>query len=87
MFIYRYTINAKLVSKCFKDRPLPSSELVIYWSDYVLRHHEARYFNVEAHNLTWYQYMLIDAITIGILFLSISLYFTYSLFNIFYKYV
>ncbi|XP_060865467.1 UDP-glucosyltransferase 2-like [Metopolophium dirhodum] len=65
----RYQKNAKIASERFKDRPMSSADLVVYWTEYVLRHNGAPNLKSHAMNLAWYQYFLIDVI-ITLLFIA-----------------
>lgn len=56
--------NAKFASEIFKDRPLSPTEKVVYWMEYVIRHKGAPHLKSHAINLTWYQYYLLDVITV-----------------------
>ncbi|XP_015379885.1 PREDICTED: UDP-glucuronosyltransferase 2A3-like [Diuraphis noxia] len=82
----KFSIRAKIVSKHFKDRPLPPSEMVNYWFEYVLRHNGASHLNSKAFNLTWYQYFLLDIITVVVILLVIFAYLTFILFRWFQYY-
>ncbi|KAF0755321.1 UDP-glucuronosyltransferase 2B17-like, partial [Aphis craccivora] len=57
----KYTKNAKITSERFKDRPMTPAELVVYWTEYVVRHKGAPHLKTQAFNLTWYQYVLLDS--------------------------
>lgn len=85
--IYRYSHNAKIVSKRFKDRPAPPSELVIYWFEYILRHKGAYHLNSKALKLNWYQYMLLDVIIFVAIFFIIFAYISYNFFHWFQNYI
>lgn len=85
--LYRYFLRAKIVSKRFKDRPVPPSEMVNYWFEYVLRHNGAYHLNSKALKLTWYQYLLLDIITVVIALLVIFAYLTYILIHWFQVYI
>lgn len=43
------------------------AELVVYWTEYIFRHKSAPHLKSYAHNLTWYQYLLLDVIAIVLL--------------------
>ncbi|KAL4119334.1 hypothetical protein QTP88_012152 [Uroleucon formosanum] len=62
-----YSRNAKKTSKLFKDRPMTPAELVVYWTEYVIRHKGAPHLRSHALNLTWYQYFLLDVIAVVLL--------------------
>ncbi|XP_025195734.1 UDP-glucuronosyltransferase 2C1-like [Melanaphis sacchari] len=81
-----YSHRAKVVSKRFKDRPISPSEMVNYWFDYVLRHNGAYHLNSKALKLTWYQYLLLDIITVVVTLLIVFAYLTYILFHWFQNY-
>eukprot|EP00102_Acyrthosiphon_pisum_P004592 XP_001948351.3 PREDICTED: UDP-glucuronosyltransferase 2A3-like isoform X2 [Acyrthosiphon pisum] len=83
----KYFLRAKIVSKRFKDRPVPPSEMVYYWFEYVLRHNGAYHLNSKALKLTWYQYLLLDIIIVVVTLLFIFAYLTYILFHWFQNYL
>lgn len=60
----RYTEKAKLLSSLFRDRPRPPMEEAIYWTEYIIRHKGAPHLRSAALDLTWYQYLLLDVITV-----------------------
>ncbi|CAG9767024.1 unnamed protein product [Ceutorhynchus assimilis] len=66
----KYSKSAKEVSKLFKDRPMSAKETAIYWIEYVLRHKGAPKLQSFAKQLAWYQYYLLDLITIIVCTLS-----------------
>lgn len=81
MYIYRYAENAKNASEIFKDRPMSPAELVVYWTEYVIRHKGAPHLKSHAFNLTWYQYFLLDVISVVLIFSSVVLFLIYKLFK------
>ncbi|XP_050538589.1 uncharacterized protein LOC126904008 [Daktulosphaira vitifoliae] len=79
----KYSENAKITAERFKDRPMSPADSVIYWTEYVIRHKGAPpHLKSPALNLTWYQYLLIDIISVIILGLSIIFYILYKVFTI-----
>ncbi|XP_050538816.1 UDP-glucosyltransferase 2-like isoform X2 [Daktulosphaira vitifoliae] len=60
----KYTENAKITSERFKDRPMSPAESVVYWTNYVIRYKGAHHLKSQAHELTWYQYFLLDVISV-----------------------
>ena len=56
--------------KGFRDRPLAPLETAIYWIQYVIRHNGARHLRSAAVDLEWYQYTLLDVISV--IFLSFA---------------
>ncbi|XP_050432599.1 UDP-glycosyltransferase UGT5-like isoform X3 [Adelges cooleyi] len=82
-----YTINAKITSERFKDRPMTPAESVIYWTEYVLRHKGAPHLRSQALNLTWYQYYLLDVIAAILVILSVILYVIYKTLKVILQFV
>jgi len=59
-------------------------ELVVYWTQYVVRHKGAQHLKSQAFNLTWYQYFLLDVIVVIFIFLALVIFITYKVFKIVY---
>ncbi|KAL4120280.1 hypothetical protein QTP88_013002 [Uroleucon formosanum] len=72
----KYMENAKTASKIFKDRPMSPAKLVVYWTEYVIRHKGAPHLTSHAINLSWYQYYLLDLIAL-ILICIIGVFFVF----------
>ncbi|XP_060840456.1 UDP-glucosyltransferase 2-like [Rhopalosiphum padi] len=70
----KYTNNAETASKIFKDRPMSQAESVVYWTEYVLRHKGAQHMKSHAFNLRWYQYYLLDVLTLVFVFISVVIF-------------
>ncbi|XP_025419300.1 UDP-glucuronosyltransferase 2C1-like [Sipha flava] len=85
-----YTNNARLASKIFKDRPMSPTQSVVYWTEYVLRHKGAPHLKSSAPNLMWYQYYLLDIIsvvlTLGFVILFVAYKGLKSFYNYYYNY-
>lgn len=71
----------------FKDRPISLAQLVVYWTEYVVRHKGAPHLKSLALNLTWYQYFLLDVIAAVLLFISLTVFICYKLSQVICKYV
>uniref|UniRef100_A0A2S2P9M0 UDP-glucuronosyltransferase n=1 Tax=Schizaphis graminum TaxID=13262 RepID=A0A2S2P9M0_SCHGA len=67
----KYMANAKTASKIFKDRYMSPASLVVYWTEYVLRHKGAPHLKSYALNLPWYQYYLLDFIALILVFIVV----------------
>jgi len=78
---FRYTKNAKITSEIFKDRPMSPEKSVVYWTEYVIRHKGAPHLKSQALNLTWYQYFLLDMITVVLIFIFIFVLIVLKLFK------
>ncbi|XP_060835305.1 UDP-glucosyltransferase 2-like [Rhopalosiphum padi] len=82
----KYTINAKITSERFKDRPITPQQSVVFWTEYVIRHKGAPHLKSHALNLTWYQYFLLDVISVILIFTSLVLFITYKVLKLICKY-
>ncbi|CAH1722244.1 unnamed protein product [Aphis gossypii] len=81
-----YSINAKIASERFKDRPITPQQSVVYWTEYVIRHKGAPHLKYQGLNLTWYQYFLLDVIFVILIFILLVLFITYKVLKRIYKY-
>ncbi|VVC32608.1 UDP-glucuronosyl/UDP-glucosyltransferase [Cinara cedri] len=79
-----YTKNAKITANRFKDRPMTPQESVVYWTEYVIRHNGAHHLKSEALNLTWYQYLLLDVISVVAVLFVVLIYLMYKMSTFFY---
>ena len=68
--IFRFRENAKRLSGIYLDQPLTPLQQAVYWTEYVIRHKGAPHMRSAALDLTWYQYFLIDVITVFAVFLG-----------------
>jgi len=73
--------NAKTASKIFKDRPISPANLVVYWTEYVIRHKGAPHLTSHAINLSWYQYLLLDLIALILVFIIVVFFVSYRIFK------
>lgn len=64
---------------------MSQAEFVVYWTEYVLRHKGARHFKSHALNLKWYQYYLLDVLSLVFIFISVVILITTKMFNSIYK--
>ncbi|XP_001944591.2 UDP-glucuronosyltransferase 2B15 [Acyrthosiphon pisum] len=82
----KYMENVKTASKIFKDRPMSPASLVVYWTEYVLRHKGAPHLTSHAMNLLWYQYYLLDVIALILVFIIVVIIVSYRIFKSISKY-
>lgn len=54
------------------------AELVVYWTEYVIRHKGAPHLKSHALNLTWYQYFLLDVFSVVLVAFILVCYITYK---------
>lgn len=79
---------ADLSSK-FKDEPISPSELVKYWTEYVLRYKGALHLRTSEADMPLHQYLMFDVISVvltvatisGYVFFRITKYFLVLLYN------
>jgi len=50
------------LSRAFKDRPMTPQELVVYWTEYVLRHNGTPYLEILGTEMPLYKYLLLDIV-------------------------
>jgi len=82
----RYLESAKTASKIFKDRPMTPAKLVVYWTEYVIRHKGAHHLKYHGLNLTWYQYFLLDLIALILVFITVVFFVSFRIFKSISKY-
>ncbi|XP_060870458.1 UDP-glucosyltransferase 2-like [Metopolophium dirhodum] len=82
----KYSINAKITSERFKDRPMSPEKLIVYWTEYIHRHNGAPHLKSQAFNLTWYQYFLLDVIAAVLILTLIISFVCYTVIKIIFKY-
>ncbi|XP_068083563.1 UDP-glycosyltransferase UGT5 [Anabrus simplex] len=73
-----YTVKMKRLSEQFRDRPETPLETAVYWTEYVIKHNGAHHLRSAALDLAWYQYLLLDVISVlitGIILCLTLLYF------------
>lgn len=64
-------MNAKELSKRYKDRPLSPLDTAIYWIEYVARHKGAPFMKTAAVDMPLYQYLLLDVIAFILVTLTV----------------
>ncbi|XP_050437635.1 UDP-glucosyltransferase 2-like [Adelges cooleyi] len=67
----KYSSNAKLASKRFKDRPMSPGKTAAYWTEYIVRHNGAQHLKTKAFDLMWYEYYLIDILCLILVTISV----------------
>uniref|UniRef100_A0A182J7J1 UDP-glucuronosyltransferase n=1 Tax=Anopheles atroparvus TaxID=41427 RepID=A0A182J7J1_ANOAO len=56
----RFAANIKLISRLFRDQPLPPMDLARFWIEYVLRHDGAKHLISAAQDLSFVEYNNLD---------------------------
>ncbi|PSN47111.1 hypothetical protein C0J52_16000 [Blattella germanica] len=73
LHIFRYSMNAKWISKIHHDQFLTPEEKAVYWTEYVIRHNGTQHMRSAALDLSWYQYFLLDIIFVFSIILGVIL--------------
>jgi glucuronosyltransferase len=60
----RYRENAQRISRIYRDQPLTPLEQAVFWTEYVIRHNGAPHLRSAVLDLAWYQYFLLDVISV-----------------------
>lgn len=60
----RYRGRAQELSKIYRDQPMTPQQLVVYWSEYVIRHGGAAHMRVEGQNLSFIAYHALDILAV-----------------------
>lgn len=66
-----------MVSNKFKDRLNTPIDTAVFWVEYIIRHKGAPELRSVAVDLSWYQYYLLDVISIILGTIFLFLYFVY----------
>jgi glucuronosyltransferase len=64
ILFHSYIENARHTARIFRDRPQSALDTAIFWTEYVIRHGGAPHLRSAAVELSWYQYLLLDVITL-----------------------
>ncbi|KAH8278829.1 hypothetical protein KR018_010144, partial [Drosophila ironensis] len=56
----KYTIRAKEMSQSFRDRPMSPLDTAVWWTEYVLRHPDARLIRLDEQELSFMRYYRLD---------------------------
>ncbi|XP_022164366.1 UDP-glucuronosyltransferase 2B2-like [Myzus persicae] len=73
----KYMKNAKTAQKIFRDRPMSPASSVVFWTEYVIRHKGAPHLTSHAINLPWYQYYLLDLISLILVLIVVVFFVSY----------
>jgi len=55
---------AEVMSEVHKDKAMSPLESAVYWIEYTIRTRGAKHLRPAAHDLYWYQYLMLDAIAL-----------------------
>ncbi|KAG4079716.1 hypothetical protein HA402_004421 [Bradysia odoriphaga] len=70
----KYFTNAKIMSQRYRDQPMTPNELMVYWSEYIIRHRGAPHLRSTGLDLNYVQYHNIDVLLVLISFISVAVY-------------
>ena len=71
---FRYSKNAKEISKRYRDQPKLPLETAIYWVEYVARHKGAAHLHSAGQDLNFLQYHNLDVFAVIVLFDLVIIY-------------
>jgi len=75
----KYTMVAKKRSIIMKDQPIPNRDLVVYWTEYVLRHNGAPFLRTPFYDMPWYRIHNLDVWAALLSVIFVVLYVVYRL--------
>ncbi|MEQ2161891.1 UDP-glucuronosyltransferase 2A1 [Goodea atripinnis] len=58
-----YKENVMRLSRIHHDRPMSPRDEAVFWIEFTMRNKGAKHLRVQAHELTWYQYLSLDVLT------------------------
>ncbi|KAG9480647.1 hypothetical protein GDO78_012226 [Eleutherodactylus coqui] len=76
-----YKDNALRISQIHHDQPVKPLDRAVFWIEFVMRHKGAKHLRPAAHDLTWYQYHLLDVIGFLLVCLFIIIYIIMKIFS------
>lgn len=88
---FSYRRNIKKLDTLIRDSPQTPLERAVWWSEYVLRHGEAKHYRSPAANISWSDYLELDLLLliVSIVFIALALVLLvlYYVFAIFWYYL
>ncbi|KAA0716243.1 UDP-glucuronosyltransferase 2A1 [Triplophysa tibetana] len=72
--IYNTTYKESMMklSRIHHDRPMKPLDQAVFWIEFVMRNKGAKHLRVQAHQLTWYQYYLLDVMAFLLTIFTLS---------------
>jgi len=61
---YTFTENAQRMSRIHRDKAMTPLESAVFWIEYTIRTKGAYHLRPAAHNLYWYQYLMLDSLAL-----------------------
>ena len=74
-----YRDRMKIVSQIVKDRPMTPQQLVVYWTEYIIRHNGTRHLRVVGKDMPLYKYLMLDIVAVGVIGVSVIVFLTVAL--------
>ena len=74
-----YSNQARIQGSFMSDQPQHPLDKAVWWMEFLLRHKGKNYLKSPVHDLTWYQYFMLDVVAFLILALSIIFYIFYKI--------
>lgn len=70
-FWFSFQGNASRLSGIMRDRPVPGTELAIYWIEHVLRYGDTKYLQMTSKDIPLYQKYLVDVVLLLVVILVV----------------
>ena len=61
---HSFKSSAEVMSEVHKDKAMSPLESAVYWIEYTIRTRGAKHLRPAAHDLYWYQYLMLDSIAL-----------------------
>lgn len=74
-----YRENARILSRAYRDRPVPPMETAVWWTEYIARGNGKPYLRSKGADLPWYQYHLVDVALVLIIIFAVFIYILFRL--------
>ncbi|XP_056602934.1 UDP-glucuronosyltransferase 2A2-like [Triplophysa dalaica] len=74
--IYNTTYKESMMklSRIHHDQPMKPLDQAVFWIEFVMRNKGAKHLRVQAHQLTWYQYYLLDVMAFLLTIFTLSVF-------------
>lgn len=76
---FSYRENARILSRAYRDRPVPPMETAVWWTEYIARGNGKPYLRSKGADLPWYQYHLVDVALVLIIIFAVFIYILFRL--------
>nr|CAH7722340.1 unnamed protein product [Callosobruchus chinensis] len=74
----KYKDNVLRLQKIWSDQPMPALERAVWWIEYVIRHKGTKHLRSPTADVTWFEYLLVDVISVILSTVSLALFILYK---------